>query len=70
MIWGRVEYSKEGEAVFKLIHLEMEFDYNNLPEKDLLNYSEFLNMKYKLKSETEIPDQEIRKLQNQELMYS
>lgn len=67
MIWGKVEIAKDGDPQFKLIHMELEFEYEKLPEKDLINYQDFLNRKYKLKSETEVPDEEMRKSINQEL---
>ena len=53
MLWGRVEDGKDGEKQFKLYHMELEFDYNNLPEKDMINYGDFISRKYKLKTETE-----------------
>lgn len=67
MVWGKVEYDKNGESIFKLTHLELEFDYANLPEKDLINYGDFLNKKYKLKSETEIPILDERNIVNEEI---
>jgi len=67
MIWGKVEIAKDGDPQFKLIHMELEFEQEKLPDKDLMNYQEFLNRKYKLKSETEVPNEELRKSINDEL---
>jgi hypothetical protein len=67
MIWGRVEIMKDGDPQFKLLHMELEFEYEKLLEKDLINYQDFLNKKYKLKTETENPHEEMRKSVNEEL---
>ncbi len=69
MIWGRVEMAKDGEAQFKLVYTELEFEYDKVPEKDLMNYQYFVETKYKPKTETEIPDEEIRNKINLELKY-
>ncbi len=67
MIWGKVEIAKDGDPQFKLVHLELEFEYEKLPETDLINYQDFLNRKFQLKTETEIPDEDSRKTFNEEL---
>ena len=67
MLWGRVEDGKDDEPVFKLYHTELEFDYNNLPEKDMISYWDFINKKYKHKNETEIPEEDFRTAKNEEI---
>ena len=67
MLWGRVEDGKDGEKQFKLHHTELEFDYNNLPEKDMINYDDFINRKYTLKTETDIAEEDYRTSVNQEI---
>jgi hypothetical protein len=69
LLWGRVEDGKDDEKVFKLIHTDLEFDYNNLPEKDMISYYDFIERKYKLKNKTEIPDEKYRQSTNNELTY-
>ena len=67
LLWGRVEDGKDNEKVFKLVHTELEFDYNNLPEKDMISYWDFIERKYKLKTETEIAEEDYRTAMNQEI---
>lgn len=67
MLWGRVEDGKDGEPQFKLVHTELEFDYNNLPEKDMINYWDFINRKFVLKTEKEVPEEDYRTALNQEI---
>lgn len=67
MLWGRIEEDKNNEPQFKIYHTELEFDYNNLPEKDMINYYEFLNTKFKHKTSLEIPEDDYRTAMNQEL---
>lgn len=67
MLWGRVEDGKDEEPIFKLGYTELEFDYNNLPEKDMISYSDFINRKFQLKTETDIPEEDYRTAMNQEI---
>ncbi len=59
--------NKIGEPTFKVIHPELEFDKNNLQDQDLINYIDFLNIKYKEKTKSEEPDEEARIAWNEEV---
>lgn len=69
-IWGKIEY-KNQEPIFKVIHPELEYEKKNLPEYDseLMNYIEFLDFKFKLKTLEEVPNDDDRKMFNDDLMY-
>jgi len=65
-MWG-VEEIKADTKIFKLIHLELEPDKNNLLEPNLVNFHDFLLQKHKLKGEDEEPDSEKRETDNKEI---
>jgi hypothetical protein len=69
-IWGKIE-NKNQEPIFKVIHPELEYEKKNLPEYDseLMNYIEFLDFKFKLKTLEEVPNDDDRKMFNDDLMY-
>jgi len=69
-IWGKIEY-KNQEPIFKVIHPELEYEKKILPEYDseLMNYIEFLDFKFKLKTLEEVPNDDDRKMFNDDLMY-
>jgi len=58
---------KNSEQTFKVIHPELEFDKNNLQDQELINYLEFLETKFKLKTQKEESDSEIRNAYNEEV---
>ncbi len=66
MIWGKVE-QKGDEQIFKLAHNELEYDQNNIQDKELINYKTFLTEKYKLKYEDEEPIDDLRKAYNSDV---
>jgi hypothetical protein len=67
MIWGKIEDKVGGP--FKVIHTELEFDKNNLQDKELISYKEYLDMTFKTKTEEEEENAEYRELVNQEVTY-
>jgi hypothetical protein len=69
-MWGKVEY-KNQEPMFKVVHPELEYEKKHLPEYDveLMNYKEFLDFKFQLKTPEEVPIEEDRNMFNEDLMY-
>lgn len=68
LIWGKVEY-KNQEPVFKVAHPDLEYDKKNIPETEfeIMNYNQFLDFKFKLKTPEEEPNEEYRTLYNEEV---
>jgi hypothetical protein len=68
-MWGKVDY-KNQEPIFKVVHPELEYEKKNLPEYDteLINYIEFLDFKFKLKTPEDVPNEEDRNMFNEDLM--
>jgi len=70
-IWGKIEYNKHNEPVFKVAYPELEYDRRNIVvpegEPDLMNYRQFLEWKFKFKTEEEIPNEDDRKTINDDL---
>jgi len=58
---------KNNEMIFKIDHLELEFDRKNIHKPDIINYYEFLEFKYKIKSIDEEPNEEYREQYNKEV---
>jgi hypothetical protein len=70
-IWGKIEYNKNNEPVFKVAYPELEYDKRNVvvpdPNSELMNYKQFLEWKFKFKTEEEIPNEDDIKAINDDL---
>lgn len=67
-IWG-VEEVKDEEKIFKKTHTELEFDKTNIPDNEnLINYLDFLNKKYSLRSVKDSETFEVDQAYNEEQM--
>lgn len=65
-LWGNEEM-KNDEKMFKFNYPELEYDKNNITDTQLINYADFLNNKYKLKTKEEQPNEEALELENKEI---
>jgi hypothetical protein len=68
LIWGKIEY-KNNEPHFKVAHSDLEYDKKNIlnSDPDLVNYYEYLDVKYKIKLPNEEPNEEYRVEYNKEV---
>ena len=68
-IWGKIEY-KNNEPVFKVTYGELEYERKNIPDQDeeLMNYNQFLDWKFKLKTREEVENDDDRYMFNEDLM--
>ncbi len=66
-MWGRIDYNKQNEATFKVVHPELEYDKRNISE-EVINYKTFLEWKFNLKSAEEVSNEEERKKINEEIL--
>jgi hypothetical protein len=67
-IWGKIEM-KGDEMIFKNAPVELEPDKaGGVLDPELVSYEDFLEQKYKLKTEFEIPDMEERGQYNVDVM--
>lgn len=65
-MWGKLE-TKKNEEMFKLTHLELEPNRENLEDPSLLNFYEYINQIYKEKTEDELPEENVRVSYNSEM---
>ena len=69
-IWGKIEY-KNNEPIFKVTHGELEYERKNIPDshdQDIINYKQFVEWKYKLKTPEEVENEDDRKMFNEDIM--
>lgn len=66
LIWGKVEEKNE-QLIFKLGHNSLEYDPNNVPDKELIRYNTFIEMKHKYILPEEEPNEVLRIELNKEI---
>lgn len=52
---------------FKLYHTELEVDKSNLPDNELINFKQFVDSKFPIKTTEEEPNEEYRVIYNAEV---